>query len=34
LASDDDRNRAVLTGGVEGAGAMIAGRRTYDDSLP
>jgi hypothetical protein len=34
FASDDDRNRAVLTGGVEGAGAMIAGRRTYDDSLP
>lgn len=34
FASDDDRDRAVLTGGVEGAGAMIAGRWTYDDSLP
>jgi dihydrofolate reductase len=34
FASDDDRDRAVLTGGLEGAGAMIAGRRTYDDSVP
>jgi dihydrofolate reductase len=34
FATDDDRDRAVLTGGVEGTGAMIAGRRTYDDSLP
>lgn len=34
FASDDDRDRAILTGGVEGIGAMIAGRRTYDDSLP
>jgi dihydrofolate reductase len=33
-ASDDDRDRAVLTGGLEGTGAMIAGRRTYDDSVP
>jgi dihydrofolate reductase len=30
----DDRSREVLTRGVETAGAVIAGRRTYDDSLP
>jgi dihydrofolate reductase len=30
----DDRGREVLTRGVETAGAVISGRRTYDDSLP
>jgi dihydrofolate reductase len=30
----DERDRAVLTDGIAGTGAMIAGRRTYDDSLP
>jgi dihydrofolate reductase len=30
----DERDRAVLTDGVAGTGAVIAGRRTYDDSLP
>jgi dihydrofolate reductase len=31
---EDERDREVLAGGVEGSGAIIAGRRTYDDSLP
>jgi dihydrofolate reductase len=31
---EDERDRAVLAGGVEGSGAIIAGRRTYNDSLP
>lgn len=31
---DDDRDRAVLQEGVAGIGAVIAGRRTYDDSAP
>ena len=31
---EDERDREVLVGGVEGSGAIIAGRRTYDDSLP
>ena len=31
---DDERDRAVLTDGIAGIGAVIAGRRTYDDSLP
>jgi dihydrofolate reductase len=30
----DERGREVLTRGVKSAGAVIAGRRTYDDSLP
>ena len=30
----DERDRAVLTDGIAGTGAVIAGRRTYDDSLP
>jgi len=30
----DDRDREVLTSGVAGTGAVIAGRRTYDTSLP
>jgi dihydrofolate reductase len=30
----DERNREVLADGVEGSGAIIAGRRTYDDSVP
>jgi dihydrofolate reductase len=30
----DDRSREVLTRGLETTGAVIAGRRTYDDSLP
>jgi dihydrofolate reductase len=31
---DDRRDREVLTSGVAGTGAVIAGRRTYDDSVP
>jgi dihydrofolate reductase len=31
---DDRRDREVLTRGVAGTGAVIAGRRTYDDSVP
>ena len=31
---EDDRDRRVLTEGVAGTGAVIAGRRTYDSSLP
>ena len=31
---DDERDRAILTDGVASIGAVIAGRRTYDDSLP
>ena len=30
----DERDREVLARGVQGSGAIIAGRRTYDDSLP
>jgi dihydrofolate reductase len=30
---DDQQDRAVLTGGVSGTGAVIAGRRTFDDSI-
>lgn len=30
----DERDRAVLTGGGAGTGAVIAGRRTYDTSVP
>jgi dihydrofolate reductase len=30
----DERDRAVLTDGIAGTGAVIAGRRTYDDSRP
>jgi dihydrofolate reductase len=30
---DDERDRAVLTDGVASIGAVIAGRRTYDDSV-
>jgi dihydrofolate reductase len=29
----DERDREVLASGVEGPGAIIAGRRTYDDSV-
>jgi dihydrofolate reductase len=29
-----ERDREVLAGGVQGSGAIIAGRRTYDDSVP
>jgi dihydrofolate reductase len=32
--SEHERDREVLTGGVEDSGAIIAGRTTYDDSLP
>jgi dihydrofolate reductase len=32
--SDDERDRAVLTDGVGGLGAVIAGRTTYDTSVP
>ena len=31
---DDERDRAVLTDGVDGLGAVIAGRSTYDTSVP
>jgi dihydrofolate reductase len=31
---DDRRDREVLTSGVGATGAVIAGRRTYDDSVP
>jgi dihydrofolate reductase len=34
LASDDPRDREVLSKGVSGLGAVIAGRRTYDLSVP
>jgi dihydrofolate reductase len=30
----DDRDRKVMTDGAAGAGAVICGRRTYDDALP
>jgi dihydrofolate reductase len=30
----DERDREVLAGGVESSGAIIAGRRTYEDSVP
>lgn len=32
--ADDERDRAVLTDGIAGIGAVIAGRRTYDTSVP
>jgi dihydrofolate reductase len=31
---EDERDRQILTDGIAGLGAVIAGRRTYDDSLP
>ncbi len=31
---DDERDRAILTDGIAGVGAVITGRRTYDDSMP
>lgn len=31
---EDERDRAILTDGIGGLGAVICGRRTYDDSLP
>lgn len=31
---EDERDRRVLPEGVAGTGAVIAGRRTYDTSLP
>jgi dihydrofolate reductase len=31
---DDEPDRAVLTDGIAGTGAVIAGRRPYDDSVP
>jgi dihydrofolate reductase len=34
FSAADDRSREVLTRAVETAGAVIAGRRTYDTSLP
>jgi dihydrofolate reductase len=34
FSGKDDRNRDILTRGVTGTGAVIAGRRTYDDSIP
>jgi dihydrofolate reductase len=33
-AVSDDRNRELLARQVESAGAIICGRRTYDDSVP
>ena len=32
--SENERNREVLAGGVGTLGAMICGRKTYDDSIP
>jgi dihydrofolate reductase len=32
--ADDERDRAVLTDGIASIGAVIAGRRTYDTSVP
>lgn len=32
--NNDDRDREILAGGVAGIGAIICGRRTYDDSIP
>lgn len=34
FSGKDDRNREILARGVAGIGAVIAGRRTYDHSLP
>ncbi len=31
---DDERDRAILSDGIASIGAVIAGRRTYDDSVP
>ena len=31
---EDERDRAILTDGIESLGAVICGRRTYDHSLP
>jgi dihydrofolate reductase len=31
---NDERDREILTGAADGLGAVICGRRTYDDSLP
>ena len=31
---DDPRDRAILENGVAGLGAVVAGRRTYDGSIP
>ena len=31
---DDERDRAVLADGIASIGAVIAGRRTFDDSVP
>jgi dihydrofolate reductase len=31
---DDERDRAILADGIASIGAVIAGRRTYDDSVP
>lgn len=31
---EDERDRQVLTDGIAGTGAVIAGRRTYDSSVP
>jgi dihydrofolate reductase len=34
FSGKDSRNREILTRGGAGIGAIIAGRRTYDDSIP
>jgi dihydrofolate reductase len=34
MDQEDTRNREILTQGIGGIGAVIAGRRTYDDSIP
>ena len=34
LDTEDGRNRDILTQGIGGLGAVIAGRRTYDHSVP
>jgi dihydrofolate reductase len=33
MDSEDSRNREILSQGISGTGAVIAGRRTYDDSI-
>lgn len=34
FGSEDDRNREILAQGISGTGAVIAGRTTYDPSMP
>jgi dihydrofolate reductase len=34
FGDEDERNRKVLEGGIAGVGAVIAGRKTYNTSVP